>query len=128
MHEGGRQPPRSGAEHGDVVDGAVHREVADRAAGEEAGAHHEGVGAEREPVAAGQVEAGGVGQRRQRVVRERLEEHGVDQRGRRLPAGAVGQGDDLVVQPGAAPPEGLDALQHRRFADVTRSSASPSAR
>ena len=106
-------------EHGHVVDRAVHREVADRSAGEEAGAHDERVGAERQPVAARQVEARGVGQRRQRVVREGLEEHGVDQRRRRLAPGTVGQRDDLVVEPRPATPERLDALEHGGLADVS---------
>ena len=39
-----RQPRRPRAHHGEVVDGAVHGEVADRAAREPPGLHHEGVG------------------------------------------------------------------------------------
>ena len=124
-HERGRQPPRPGPEHGEVVDGAVHGEVPDRPAREEAGPDDERVGAEREPVAAGQVEAGGVGQRREVVVGERLEEHGVDQRGRRLAAGAVGQRDDLVGQAGPPPAEGLDALEHRGLAGLSAPSDPP---
>ena len=45
------------------------------------------------------------------LVAERLEEHRVDQRGRRLAAGAVGQRDDLVVQPGPTAAERLDAVE-----------------
>ena len=49
------------------------------------------------------------------VVGERVDEHGVDQGGRRLAAGAVGQGDDLVGEARAAAAERLDPVEHRRL-------------
>ena len=63
-----------------------------------------GVGAERQALTRGQVEHGGVGLGRA-VARAVLgceggEEDGVEQGGRRLAAGPVGQGDDLVAQRG----------------------------
>ena len=45
------------------------------------------------------------------AVGERVEEHGVDERRRRLAAGAVGQRDDVVGQPGPAAAERLDAVE-----------------
>ena len=50
-HERRRQPRGLRALHREVVHGAVHREVADRAAREPQRLHHERVGAEREPLA-----------------------------------------------------------------------------
>ena len=101
-HERGRQPRRPRALHGEVVDGAVHREVADRAAGEPQRLHDERVGGERQPLAGSAASsvaasASGAGL----AVGERLEEHRVDERGRGLAAGAVGQRDDLVGAGGA---------------------------
>ena len=57
-----RSRPAAGARDGEVVDGAVHRELADRAAREAQGRDHEAVGGERERRAS-HVDEGGVAQR-----------------------------------------------------------------
>ena len=47
---------------------------------------------------------------------ELIEEDGVDEGGRGLPAGSVGQRDDIVGEPWTAAAERRDAVEHRRFA------------
>ena len=59
---GERQRQRLGAHHGQVVDCAVHRQLADVAAGEFERADHERVGCEGKPVA-GDLDHGGVVER-----------------------------------------------------------------
>src|SRR5581483_5150355 len=115
-HERGGQPRRPGAQHGQVVHRAVHRQVADRAAREAPGLDDERVGAERQLLARGEAEASGVAHLVEDLVGEGGREHGVDEGGRRLAAGTVGQGDDLVLEPRSPAPERLDAFQHLRLA------------
>ena len=55
-NECGREEQRPGAADRQIVDGAVHGQLANVAAGEEEGPHHEGIGGERD--AAGAVAAG----------------------------------------------------------------------
>ncbi len=120
-HEGGRQRQRSGPHHGQVVDGAVHGQVAHRAAGEAQGLDHVGVGAEGQPLAGGELQHGGVRLSccccvsPAAAAGEGRQEHGVEQRGRGLAAGAVGQGHDLVEQAGSPTAKGLDALEDDCF-------------
>lgn len=77
-----------GSAHGQVVDGAVDREVADAAAGEEQRSHDVRVGGEGQPGAA-QRHHGRVGQLRQHVAPVAGREDVLDQFGRECPAAAV---------------------------------------
>ena len=85
-----REEQRRGAADGQVVDGAVDRQPADVAAGEEERPDHERVGGEGEPRrldAVAAVEADGrlVLQRREHVVAEAGHEQPLDQVGRQRP-------------------------------------------
>ena len=120
----------TGARHGEVVDRAVHREMADRAAGKAPRLHDERVGGERQPLAGRQRRASPRRRGAAVAAGERVEEHRIDERGRRLAAGAVGERDDLVGQTRPAPAERLDPVEHGRFAiaDCASSVAAPVAR
>ena len=100
-----RQRPRAG--DGEVVDGAVDRQLADRAAGEADRLDHEAVGRQRQ-VDAADRERAGVGERGERRRGEGGDEQALDQRLRRLAAGAVGHRDVLVLEPRALGARGLD--------------------
>ena len=112
-------------EHGQVVHGAVHREVADGTAGEAQRLHDEGVGGEGQPLAARQRQRGGVGERHPLAGCERLEEDGVDEGGGSLAAGPVGHRHQVVGQSWRSPPVGLDAVEHPRLAVAHVSHRSP---
>ena len=92
-----RQRQRPRARHGEVVDRAVDRQLADRAAGEADRLDDEAVGRQREA-------APSTRRRRRRPARracrdaERRHEQALDQRLRRLAAGAVGHRDALVAE------------------------------
>ena len=115
-HERGRQPPRLGTHHGEVVDGAVHGQVTDRTSREAQRLHDERVGAEHQALSCRNGQIGPVGHRGEPVIGEGLHKDGFDQGVRSLASCAVGQGDDLVGEAGTAPAEGLDAIEHSRFA------------
>jgi hypothetical protein len=112
QHESGGEGDRSGPHHGEVVDGAVHGEVPRRPARKAQRLDHVGVGAESQPLTRGQDEDRCIGLRLGGLCGERREEDGIEQRGRRLPAGAVGQGDHVVEEARPAAAEGLDPLEH----------------
>ena len=99
----------SGRAPGDreVVDRAVDRQLADRAAREADRLDHEAVGRERD-VDAADRERAGVGERRERGRAEGGDEQALDQRLRGLAAGAVGHRDVLVLEPRALGARGLD--------------------
>ena len=114
--EGGRQPLRASARYREVVDGAVHGDVADRTAWKAPRRNDIGVGGERQPVARRGAKRGGVAELFEFVVAERLEEHRVDERRRRLAAGAVRERHHFFEQPRASLPELVDPFQHAVFA------------
>ena len=74
-----------------------------------------GVRAERQSLPRGQGDGGGVGLLGARIVGEGRQEHRREQRGGRLPAGAVGQRDDLFEQSGPATAEPLDPFEDDRL-------------
>ena len=120
QREAERERPRAG--HGEVVDRAVDRELADRAAGEAQRPDDVGVGRERE-LDAVDDDAPGVGHLAERVARERRHEQPLDQALRRLAAGAVGHRDLRIAELRALAARGLDdpedlllALGDRRLA------------
>ena len=96
-HERERQRERPRPGDREVVHGAVHRELADRAAGEPQRLDDVGVGREREPDAVDD-ELAGIGHRLERLAAERRHEQPLDQRLGRLPAGAVGHRDLRVAE------------------------------
>ena len=100
-----RQRPRAG--DGEVVDGAVDRELADRAAREAQRLDDEGVGRHRE-LRAVDVERAGVAHRVELRRAEGGDEQALDQALRRLAAGAVGHRDALVAELRALAARGLD--------------------
>jgi hypothetical protein len=101
--EAGGEQERSCTRDGQVVDGAVDRELADVAAGEKDRLDHVRVGREREPGAV-QLDDRRVAERREEGVLELLEKEALDERPGRLAAGSVGEGDDLVPELGTALP------------------------
>ena len=106
--EAGAESDRFRSRHRDVVDGAVDRQVADAAAGEEQRSDHVGVGGEGQTSATGVVEhelgrieqllglagVGAVGAIRRP---ERREEQVLDQLGRQATAATVAEHDPVVV-------------------------------
>ena len=92
-----RQRQRARAGHGEVVDRAVDRELADRAAGEADRLDDEAVGREREP-----VDAPGVAQLLQASLPKAGTKQPLDQGLRRLAAGAVRHRDLRVAEARAA--------------------------
>ena len=111
-HERRREPLRPRPADREVVDGAVHREVADGPARELDGLHHERVGGEGQALLRGQREHRAVPELLELGVPEGLDEDVVGQRRRRLAAGSVRQRDHLVDQPWPAFAELLDLEQH----------------
>ena len=71
----------------------------------------------RHALSAGQREDRAVAERLEQRVTKRLDEHRVHQRRRGLAARAVRQGHMVVEQPGAAPAERLDPLDHVAFGE-----------
>jgi hydrogenase maturation protein HypF len=108
--EPGRQVERGGTGHGQVVDRAVYRQVADVAAGEEQRLDHIGIGGQRQP---GPVDGqlGRVLEGLEQRVAERVEEDRLDQGLGRLAAGAVRHRDAFFPDPGATPPGAVDPVQ-----------------
>jgi len=96
-HEAGGKPERHRAGDGQVVDRAVHRQIADRSARKEDRLDDVGVGREREPRAL-ELDQGRVAERLEHRVPELLEEKPLDERARRLPTRAVRERDDVVSQ------------------------------
>ena len=88
-HERGGKPQRLGAGDGEVVDRAVHGQLADVAAREEERLDDERVGREREPVG-----NGGVAELVEQRVGELPSEELLDELPGRLPARAVGERDE----------------------------------
>ena len=118
-----RRGPRPG--HGQVVDGAVHRELADRAAGEADRRDHEAVGGHRE------LRARDGQQRRRRPARrgsggaEGRHQQPLDQGLGGLAPGAVGHGDARVAEPRALRARPLDAVEDDLLALGDGASGSP---
>ena len=109
-HESRREVERPRPRHRQVVDGAVHGQVADVAAGEEERRDHVGVGGEgepRRPDGEDRLVLQGLQQR----VAEGVEEEGLDQGVGGLAPRAVREGDQLVGDLGGAPADPLDPLQ-----------------
>jgi hypothetical protein len=102
-----RERERPGAGDGEVVHGPVHREVADRAAGEADRLDHEAVGGHRQAGVADRNRAG-IAQGGEGLVRERRQQQSLDQRLRGLAAGAVRHRDLLVTEAGGLRARGLD--------------------
>ena len=123
QHEAGRQVQRGGAGHRQVVDGPVHGQVADVAAGEEQRRNDVGVGGQRQPRIA-DPQLRGVLQRLEQRVAERVEEHRLDQGLGGLAAGPVRHGDPLFPDPRAAAPGPVDPVQHLLLA-VGRAAGPP---
>ena len=96
-HEGQGERERPRARHGEVVDRPVHRELADRAAGEADRLDDERVGGEGD-VAAGERDDPGVAERVERGRGEGRQQQPLDQALRRLAAGAVGHRDAGVAE------------------------------
>ncbi len=88
---------RPGTAHGEVVDGAVDRELADRSAREAQGLDDEAVGREREPRRTG-LDRRDIRQRVERRRGEGGDEDALDQRLGRLATGAVRHRDVRVPQ------------------------------
>jgi hypothetical protein len=101
------QRERARAGDGEVVDGAVDREVADRPAGEAQRLHDERVGGDHQVVA----DRARVGHRRAGLGAEGGDEQPLDQRLRRLAAGAVGHRDRGVLELRALGADGLDDVE-----------------
>ncbi|MEZ5215028.1 MAG: hypothetical protein R2715_00215 [Ilumatobacteraceae bacterium] len=96
--EPGAQGDGHGAAHRDVVDRAVHREIADASTREEEGPDDVGVGREGQPAGPGDRERGGVVHLGALDPAERRQEQMLDEFGRELAATAVAD-DDPVVAP-----------------------------
>ena len=96
-----------GAGHRQVVDGAVDRQLADRAAGEAERLDHEAVGRHREPGAVDPHRAG-VGERVERAEPNAGTSRPSISVCGRLAAGAVGHRDALVAEPRPLGAGGLD--------------------
>ena len=94
----------------------MHRYVPDGSAGKAQRLNDIRVGGKREPFARRCAQRRGVAELFQFLVAERFEEHRVDQGCRGFPAGAVGEGDDVVEETRAALPELVDPFQHTVFA------------
>lgn len=109
---------RHRADHGQVVDGAVHGEMSDRAARESQGLHHKRVGGHRDSLPTGQCENCTIAQRFELRITEGLQEHRVDQRRRRLTARSMGERHHLVAQPGTTPAKQFDPLDHLTFGEA----------
>ena len=114
-HERRRQPHRLGTGDSEVVDRAVHGEMADRSAGKSPRLHDERVGGECQPLAGRQRQGCRVGKGRVLAAGECLDEHGVDQRRRRLAAGTVRERDHVVGQARPSSPECLDPVEDGCF-------------
>ena len=106
-HEREAQRQRPRARHGQVVHGAVHGQLADRAAGEADRPHHEAVGGQREPHPVDRHGAG-VAELGERLVTEGGQEEALDQRLAGLAAGAVRHRDALVLELRLLAAGGLD--------------------
>jgi hypothetical protein len=111
QHEAGRQVQRGRAGHRQVVDGPVHGQVADIAAGKEQRRNDVGVGGQRQPRAT-HLQLRGVLQRLEQRVAERVQEHRLHQGPAGLAAGPVRHGDPLFPDPRAAAPGLVDPVQH----------------
>ena len=107
-HERERQRERPRAGDGEVVDGAVHGQLADRAAREADRLDDEAVGGQRQPRTA-DLDGAGVAELGERLVGERRQQQALDQRLGRLAAGAVRHRDPLVAE--------LRLLRARRLDD-----------
>ena len=107
------QRARPGTGHREVVDGAVDRELADRAAGEAQRFDDEAVGGHRQSPGAGQRHATRVTELGQGLAGrcERRDQQPLDQRLRRLATGTMRQGDPLVTEARPLGARGLDDLQ-----------------
>ncbi len=91
-----RERDRVRAAHGEVVDGPVHRELADVAAGEEDGGDDVRVGRERDTRAASHREDRGVVEPLEGRVPERGDEELLDEAGREQAAAAVADQDPIA--------------------------------
>jgi hypothetical protein len=109
-HERHAQRQRPRARDGEVVDGAVDRQLPDRAAGEAQRLDHEAVGGERQPEPIHR-HGPGVSELAERLAAQRRRKQPLDQRLGGLPAGAVRHRDLLVLEPRPLRPCGLDDLQ-----------------
>jgi len=106
-HEGGGEVERLGADAGEVVDGPVDGERTDVAAGELEWLHDEGIGRDRQSLAADVDDRGVTGLREERVV-ERGEEHLVEQPGRHPAAAAVPHDGAVAMVDGDRTPPVVD--------------------
>jgi len=109
--EAGRQVQRRGAGHGQVIDGAVDREVADVAARKEQRRDHVGIGGEGQPRSA-EAQPGRVLELLEQRVAERVEEDRLDQRLGRLAPRSVRHRDPLFPDPGTRPAGTVDPVEH----------------
>jgi hypothetical protein len=121
--ESAGQVERPGTGDGEVVDRAVHGQVADVAAGEEQRVDHVRVGGEGQPRAA-RLDRGLVFEPVEHRVAEGFEEDRLDQRVRGLAARAVGERDPALGDPGRAPPRPVDPVEHLLLPGVGRGARS----
>jgi hydrogenase expression/formation protein HypD len=116
-HEGRGERDRSRPGHGEVVDGAVHRQLADRAPGEADRADDEGVGGERQASTAHRHQAG-VGELLERGVGEQRDDEAFDERPGGLAPRAMSHRDARVAEALRPPAHRLDALTDLVLAEV----------
>src|SRR5438552_3177001 len=102
-HERERQRLRAGARHREVVDGPVHRELADRAAREADRFHDEAVGGQREVADEARVAELG-----ERIGPEGRQQEALDQALGRLAPGAMRHRDLSLAAPPRLPAGRLD--------------------
>jgi hypothetical protein len=111
QHERERQGDRFRTRHRQVVDGAVNRQLADRAAREPDWLHDEAVSGHRSAVDGGSVA--------ELVEAEGGREQPFDQRRGRFSSGAVRHRDLLVSEPGRLGPHTLDQLESMLLTHTT---------